>query len=106
MKKHEEILKELENAKISLENIEKILSITEDTRIIRTTKEYEIAIKKTAIYLSNKQDPNLLRGMKHRLEYGKRKILVEEAYQIQEKFGIPLYAWKDLQWYKKSLFPE
>ena len=106
MKKHKEILKELENAKISLENIEKILSITENTEIIKTIKEYEIAIKKVASYLSNKQDPNSVRGMKHRLENGKRKILLEEAYKIQEKFGIPLYAWKNLPWYKKTLLPK
>jgi len=105
MKRHEEILKEIENARLSLDNIEKILSITKNTHIIKTTEEYEEAIKKVASFLSKKQDANTLRGMKHRLENNKREISLKEAYQIQEKFGIPIYAWKDLAWYKQSLVP-
>jgi len=106
MKNYEEILKELKNAKVSIENIEKILSITEKTNLIKNKLEYKKAIEDLAVFLSKKSDANSIRGMKHRLEKGKRKIEVEEAYIIQEKFGIPIYAWKDIEWFQKTLPPK
>jgi len=104
-KNYEEILKELRNAKVSIENVEKILSITDNTELITTPAQFENAIVDIAIFLAKSNNESTVRGMKHRLENNKKKVTVKEAYEIQEKFGIPIYAWKDILWYKKTLVP-
>jgi len=104
-KDYEEILKELGNAKVSILNIEKILSITSNTTIITTSKEFECSMNEVAKFLAKSNNESTIRGMKHRLENNKKKVTVNEAYEIQEKFGIPIYAWKDIKWYQKSLTP-
>ena len=105
-KNYDELIKELIAAKISIENAEKILSITSDTRIIKTLVEYNETILKVSTFLSTKSDANSIRGMKHRIENNKKHPTVKEAYEIQENFGIPIYAWKDFAWFKKTLLPK
>jgi len=103
---NEEIINELNRMELSIKQIKEFVGTTENTKIIKTIGEFEESINKTASFLSSSQNPNTLKSTKHRLLKKGSSPSVNEAYQIQEKFGIPIYAWKDINWFKKSLLPK
>lgn len=104
-KNYDEIINELEKAELSIKTARKILSINEDTKIITTPEEFEKAILEVSKLLAKSKNTKTINGVKQRLLKLKKFPNVKEAYEIQEKFGIPIYAWKDIKWYQKSLIP-
>jgi len=104
-KNYEEIIKELEKAELSIQTAKNILGVTEDTKIINTQLEFLNVIDGVATLLARSDNPKTINGVKHRLMKLKKFPNVKEAYDIQEKFGIPIYAWKDISMYKKTLPP-
>ena len=104
--KYKEIVNELEKAELSIKTVREILDININTRIITTPKEFENAIKEASKYLSSSDKYSSIQTTKHRLLNLTKRPDVKEAYEIQEKFGIPIYAWKDIGWYRQSLKPD
>ena len=102
---YEEIINELEKAELSIKTAREILSISKDMKIITTPEEFEIAIIEVSKLLAKSENAKTVSGVKQRLLKLKKFPNVKEAYKIQEKFGIPIYAWKDIKWYQKSLTP-
>jgi len=104
-KNYEEIIKELEKAELSIQTVKNILNVTENTKIINTQLEFLNVIDGVATLLAKSDNSKTINGVKHRLMKLKKFPNVKEAYAIQEKFGIPIYAWKDISMYKKTLPP-
>jgi len=105
-KNNEEILKELERMELSIKQIKEFIGTSSNIKIIKTTEEFEDAFNKTARFLSSSDNPNTIKSTKHRLLKKGSSPSVGEAYKIQEEFGIPIYAWKDINWFKKTLLPK
>jgi len=105
-KNNEEIIKELAKMEVSIKEIKKFIGTTSTIKIIKTTEEFEKAFNKTARFLSSSDNPNTIKSTKHRLLKKGSSPSVGEAYKIQEDFGIPVYAWKDINWFKKTLLPK
>jgi len=103
---NEEIINELERMELSIKQIKEFIGKTNNTKITKTIKSFEKALQETAIFLSSSDNPNTIKSTKHRLLKKGSSPSVKEAYEIQEKFGIPIYAWRDINWFKKTLLPK
>jgi len=100
---YNEIINKLEKAELTIKEVKEMLSIKEDTKIIKTQNEFDNIIADVAKFLSTSDTYSSIQTTKHRLMNLKKTPNVKEAYTIQDKFGIPIYAWKDISWYRKNL---
>jgi len=102
---NKEILNELEKMEMTIKNIRDFIGSTGNIKIIKTEKEFNDAINKTASFLAKSENKHTVKGVKQRLLHLKKFPNVKEAYEIQELYGIPIYAWRDIEWFRKTLLP-
>jgi len=102
---NEELINELERMELSIKNIKDFIGTTGEMKIIKTILEFNSAIDKISIFLAKSENKHTIKGVKQRLLNKKKFPNVKEAYEIQEKFGMPIYAWRDINWFKKTLLP-
>jgi len=106
MNNNNEVLNELEKMELSIKQIKEFIGTTSNVKIIKTIGEFKNALKLAAIFLSSSDNPNTIKSTEYRLLKKGSSPSVSEAYKIQEEFGIPIYAWKDINWFKKTLLPK
>jgi len=102
-KNYEEIINRLEKAELTIKEAKEMLGNISSIKLIKTQKDFDSVIADIAKFLSTSDTYSSIQTTKHRLLNLKKRPDVEEAYNIQELFGVPVYAWKDIAWYKKTL---
>lgn len=102
-KNYEEIINKLEKAELTIKEAKQMLGEIDSTKIIKTQKEFDNIIADVSKFLSTSDTYSSIQTTKHRLMNLKKRPDVKEAYEIQNKFGIPVYAWKDIAWFRKNL---
>jgi len=90
----EEINRQTEIIREASERIKELSGIKPKSNMITSIDEFKKIINDFAT------SP----AMKSKLLNGTRPLKDFEMYQLEER-GIPLWAWKDLSWYKKLLKP-
>jgi hypothetical protein len=91
----EEIKRQTDIIKEATKRIRELSGIEPKNEMISTIEEFNKIIN----------DFVTSPAMKTNIFQGKRPLKDYEMYMLEEK-GIPLWAWKDLAWYKKLLKPK
>ena len=91
----DEINRQLELIEKASERIKELSGIQPKSNMIISIEQFNIIINN--FVTSPAMKTNLLNG--------KRPLKDFEMYKLEEQ-GIPLWAWKDLAWYKKLLRPK
>ena len=91
----DEINRQLELITKASERIKELSGIQPKSNMIISIEQFNIIINN--FVTSPAMKTNLLNG--------KRPLKDFEMYKLEEQ-GIPLWAWKDLAWYKKLLRPK
>jgi SMC interacting uncharacterized protein involved in chromosome segregation len=100
--KYIKILEDIETAEASIANAkDKLMELNQN--LVKTQREFNLAIEKVAEFLAKTNNRKTVSGVKIRLLKKKKIPNAIEAYEIRNRFGIPIEAWLDIAFYKKTL---
>jgi len=107
MKKREEILKELKKIDISTSKIMELIEHESFEKLVKSQIDFDEAVMNMAKDRAKSDNPKTISGVKARIMNG--KIIPKagkEVEEVRDKYGLSIYGWSSMEWYRKTLPPK